>query len=91
VELYLTPPQSSVAPKIALAGFQRVRLQPLQQERVVFHLDSRTLSQVDEKGVRAVRPGKYTVSVGSSQPDGILGSSAASTNFSITGTQQLPH
>ena len=90
VELYLTPPQSGLAPRIALAGFQRLRLQPLEQERVVFHLDPRTLSQVDEKGVRAVNPGKYTISIGSSQPGGILGSTTASTDFNITGTQPVP-
>jgi beta-glucosidase len=90
VELYLIPPQSSIAPKIALAGFKRLRIQPLVQEEVVFHLDPRTLSQVDEKGNRAVSPGKYTVSIGSTQPDGILGSASASTYFTITGTQQLP-
>jgi beta-glucosidase len=90
-ELYLIPPQSSMAPKHALAGFQRLHLTPGETKHISFRLDPRTLSQVDENGTRAVKPGKYTVWIGSSQPDGILGSSAASSNFTISGTQQLPH
>jgi beta-glucosidase len=90
VELYLTPPQSSLAPKLALAGFQRVHLQPLEQKHIVFHLDPRTLSQVDEKGTRAVIPGSYKISLGGSQPDGDQGADVATSPFSITGTYPLP-
>jgi beta-glucosidase len=91
VELYLTPPQSGLAPKLALAGFERLHLQPLEQKHIVFHLDPRTLSQVDEKGTRAVIPGSYKISLGGSQPDGDRGSSVATTLFSVTGTNPLPH
>ena len=37
---------------------------------ITFQLDPRTLSQVDEKGIRAVSAGNYKLSLGSSQPDG---------------------
>jgi beta-glucosidase len=89
-ELYLIPPQSPIAPAQALAGFERLHLSPSETRHITFHLDPRTLSQVDEKGTRAVTPGKYAVSIGSSQPNGILGSATATTYFTITGTKELP-
>ncbi|HXS78470.1 MAG TPA: glycoside hydrolase family 3 C-terminal domain-containing protein [Terracidiphilus sp.] len=89
-ELYLVPPQSSLSPKQALVGFQRLHLNPGESRHISFQLDPRTLSQVDEKGTRAVTAGEYKLSLGSSQPDGMLGSATASTRFTITGTQQLP-
>ena len=88
-ELYLTPPKTSVSPKLALAGFTRVHVTPGETKHVVFHLDPRTLSQVDESGVRAVSAGNYALSVGGSQPG--AGSSAATANFTIEGHQELPH
>ncbi len=89
-ELYLTPPQSGLAPKLALAGFQRLHLQPHEQKHIVFHLDPRTMSQVDEMGIRAVIAGKYKISIGSSQPDGDQGAATATTVFIVSGTKQLP-
>ncbi len=69
-ELYLIPPQSTISPKLALAGFERFHLNPGETRHLTFTLDPRTLSQVDEKGTRAVTPGNYRLSLGSSQPDG---------------------
>ena len=89
-ELYLIPPQSSVSPKLVLAGFQRLHLQPSETKHLTFHLDPRTLSQVDEKGTRAVTPGNYRVSLGSSQPEGDASSTIQSTTFTITRTKELP-
>ncbi len=89
-ELYLTPPQSGLTPKLALAGFQRLHLQPLEQKHIIFRLDPRTLSQVDEKGTRAVTSGNYTISIGSSQPDGDQGAVIATTLFTISGSKELP-
>jgi beta-glucosidase len=86
-ELYLTPPHTDVSPTLALAGFQRIHLMPGESKHVVFELNPRTLSQVDDKGVRAVRPGAYTIHVGGSQP----GPQTPSVEFNITGTQELPH
>jgi beta-glucosidase len=90
-ELYLIPPQSSVAPKLALAGFQRLHLNPGETRHITFTLDPRTLSQVDEKGVRAVIPSNYKLSLGGSQPIGDAASTIQSVTFAITGTKQLPH
>jgi len=89
-QLYLIPPQSALSPKQALSGFQRLHLDPGETKHITFKLDPRTLSQVDDKGTRAVTPGEYKLSLGSSQPDGALGSSTISAPLTITGTNQLP-
>jgi beta-glucosidase len=90
-ELYLIPPQSPLSPRQALTGFQRLHLNPGETRHLTFTLDPRTLSQVDEKGIRAVTPGKYSLSLGSTQPSSAEGSNTISVPFVITGTQKLPH
>ena len=57
-ELYLMPPHTDVSPKLALDGFTRVSLAPGQTKHITFTLDPRALSQVDDKGVRAVTAGE---------------------------------
>jgi beta-glucosidase len=89
-ELYLTPPRTNVAPNLALAGFERVHLEPGEKKHLRFELDPRTLSQVDDKGVRAVTAGAYRVSLGGSQPEGAAAAGVAVTEFTIEGTQALP-
>jgi beta-glucosidase len=87
-ELYLVPPQSDLLPKYSLEGFQRVHLAPGETRHVQFTLDPRQLSYVDKQGVRAVRAGNYSISLGGSQPgegEGATGS------FAITGEKELPH
>ena len=86
-ELYLTPPHTDVSPNIALAGFKRVHLAAGETKHIVFELDPRVLSQVDDKGIRAVRPGTYTIHVGGSQP----GAGTPEMQVNIIGTQELPH
>jgi beta-glucosidase len=85
-ELYLTPPQTSVSPRLALDGFTRIHLSAGESRHITFTLDPRTLSQVDDKGTRAVTPGSYRLAIGGSQP------TAATTQatFTIEGTQELP-
>ncbi|NYF81127.1 glycoside hydrolase family 3 C-terminal domain-containing protein [Granulicella arctica] len=85
-ELYLLPPQTTVSPIQELNGFQRLHLAPGESRHVSFTLDPRTLSQVDEKGTRAVSAGSYVVFVGGSQPT----PQTISAQFSITGTEELP-
>jgi beta-glucosidase len=89
-ELYLAPPQTPVSPALALAGFQRVQLNPGETRHISFQLDPRTLSQVDAGGVRAVSPGRYRIYIGSSQPSGDAPQSVKSEEFNIAGTLQLP-
>jgi beta-glucosidase len=91
-ELYLTPPHTNVSPNLALAGFKRVTLAPGETKHLVFQLDPRTLSQVDDKGVRAVTAGDYSISVGGSQPTAEQSKTAnVAASFAIQGTQELPH
>jgi beta-glucosidase len=86
-ELYLMPPSTSVSPTLALAGFQRIRLQAGEMGHVSFVVDPRRLSQIDDRGTRAVTAGAYRVSVGGSQPDG---QKTLQAGFTIDGEQQLP-
>jgi beta-glucosidase len=60
-------------------------------KHVTFHLEARTLSQVSDKGVRAVSPGGYRVFVGGSQPGGDAAQGVKSEDFTVSGTQELPH
>ncbi len=89
-ELYLTAPRNGVSPNLALAAFERIHLDAGESKHVTFHLDPRTLSQVDDKGDRAVTAGNYKISVGSSQPTGDAAEATVSQQFTIEGTQQLP-
>jgi beta-glucosidase len=88
-ELYLIPPHTNVSPALALDGFTRLHLAPGESKHVTFTLDSRLLSQVDDKGTRAVSPGRYSVAVGGMQPGESRTSQRAS--FTIEGTLDLPH
>jgi beta-glucosidase len=87
-ELYLTPPHTEVSPNQALSGFTRVQLSPGQTKHVTFALDPRTLSQVDDKGVRAVTPGSYRLILSGAQPS--EASSSQTAHFTIEGTSELP-
>jgi beta-glucosidase len=89
-EIYLRPPQNNVSPRLALAGFERLHLNPGETKHITFRLDPRTLSQVDAKGVRSVVPGRYQITVGGSQPDGDAAEGVSTIEFTIVGTQQLP-
>jgi beta-glucosidase len=89
-ELYLTPPKTDVSPRLALEGFERLHLDAGETKHLVFHLDPRELSEVDDKGVRAVVPGRYRISLGGSQPDGDDAAGVRSAEFSVVGTQEIP-
>jgi beta-glucosidase len=84
-QLYLTPPQTAVSPKLALAGFERVHLAPGETRHLTFTLSPRTLSQVDGQGIRSIAPGQYTISLGESQPT----PATQPLTFQITGSQQV--
>jgi beta-glucosidase len=86
-ELYLLPPQTDGAPKLALRGFQRVHIRAGQTQHVHFTLEPRQLSFVDEKGVRAVRAGQYSIAIGGAQPSE---ATSVTASFTVTGTHELP-
>ncbi len=87
-ELYLTPPHTNVSPNLALDGFTRVQLSPGETKHITLTLDPRTLSQVDDKGIRAVTAGSYKIAIGSAQPTETANTQTA--NFAIEGTQEMP-
>ena len=86
-ELYLMPPHSKVAPALALEGFKRLHLAAGETKHVSFTLDPRQLSEVDAKGVRAMAAGKYSLSIGGSQP---AEGKTQTAEFTIEGKQELP-
>ena len=87
-QLYLAFPDHPGVPNIALRGFQRVSLGAGESKTIAFDLSPRDLSAVDPDGVRSVMTGRYTVTVGSGQPEtGVAGQSA---NFKITQSVELP-
>jgi beta-glucosidase len=88
VELYLTQPHTEISPRLILAGFTRVHLEPNQSTKVAFDVDLRSLGEVGGDGERIIQPGKYTLSLGGSQPGGPPNPPTAT--FTITGKQNLP-
>jgi beta-glucosidase len=68
VQVYLTFPKVSRAPRAALAGFKRVHVAKGEMRHVQISLSPRDLSVVDEAGIRLTAPGDYRVSVGGGQP-----------------------
>jgi beta-glucosidase len=94
-ELYLQAPRegnSGLSANLQLEGFARVRLAPGAVKHVTFKLTPRELSEVDDKGIRSVQAGSYTISVGGSQPkDALAPEPPQSATFTIVGTQELPH
>jgi len=88
VEAYLKTPQPD-GPIQSLVGFQRVTGigEGLSRE-VTITFDPRSLSSVDEKGNRAILEGKYTLTLGSAQPQDT--ESKSESTFTVTGSQPLP-
>jgi beta-glucosidase len=68
VQLYLAHPGVEGAPIRALAGFQRIHLDPAASKTVDFTLRDRDLSIVDEAGARRIVPGAVDVWIGGGQP-----------------------
>jgi beta-glucosidase len=85
-ELYVKPRQTAVSPSVELEGFRRVHLRAGEMRRVQFTLSPRQLSEVDERGNRAVLPGDYAIYVSGGQPE--AGTPAATIH--ISGTVALP-
>jgi beta-glucosidase len=94
-ELYLMAPKDGnegLSPNLQLEGFSRIHLLPGETKKVTFKLDPRQLSEVDSKGARSVEPGRYSLSVGGSQPKDALAPTPVLTgHFTIVGSQELPH
>jgi beta-glucosidase len=90
-ELYMTPPQNGLSPKVELVAFERVHLAPGQTQHVQFILSPRQMSVVDAKGVRSMAAGDYSLYLGGGQPDAPeKEADGQAATFSITGEQVLP-
>jgi len=87
VEAYLKTPQTD-GPVHSLVGFQRVNLAPGISQEITITVDPRSLSSVDDKGDRAILPGKYTLTLGGAQPEETDAKSEAA--FTVSGTAALP-
>jgi beta-glucosidase len=70
VQLYVRDLESSTtAAHHELRGVQRLSLLPGASQRVVFQLDAKALSLIDDAGQRVLEPGTFEIFVGGSQPD----------------------
>jgi beta-glucosidase len=70
VQLYLRDPVASIVrPLKELKGFQRISLQPGQQQLVSFTIDRDTLAFYDRKLAWTAEPGKFELMVGSASDD----------------------
>jgi beta-glucosidase len=89
-QLYLIPPAGEGYPLRSLEGFERVHLAPHATTVVHFTLDPRQLSEVNETGGRAVRPGQYQVWVGGRSPESGHEEAGQSATVTIRGSKNLP-
>ena len=94
VQLYVLPPakgNGGLSPHQRLAGVQRVKLKPGQQQTVRFTLDPRLLSEVDAAGKRAVMGGTYRIAIGGAQPgDAKAPTPSRVVPLVIKGSQPIP-
>ena len=88
VQVYLTFPPYSGAPRYALRAFARVHLAGGEKNAVHFTLNPRDLSAVDKNGDRLVMAGHYRLAVGGGLPD--TGAPGLQAQFSIEGETKLP-
>jgi beta-glucosidase len=91
VQVYVAAP-AGTGPLRQLVGFQRVWIPAGTSMKVSFTLGLRELSTVGDDGARAVRPGRYRLTVGGRQPDSrsatVTGTAVQETDLEITGA---PH
>lgn len=69
VQLYMADDAACAQPYPKLCGFRRVSLKAGERKTVTVPIAASAYESVDEKGVRAVRGGHYTLFAGTSQPD----------------------
>ena len=86
-QLYVTPPKTSLSPRLALEGFQRVHLAAGEERELTFDLTPSQLSSVDAAGARSETSGEYTIYVGGGQPSL---DSAAAIRLRVMGESKVP-
>jgi beta-glucosidase len=88
VQLYLSFPNVAGAPIRALRGFKRIHLRSGESHKVRFELKERDLSMVTAEGEAIIAQGRYSMSVGSGQPNTVA--PAVAGTFQVKGTKTLP-
>lgn len=89
VQLYLTDEKATTPrPVRQLESFTRINLKPGESREVTFELEPRQYSIINNKGVRTIEPGWFTISVGGKQP-GFSGYLDAQTTQVLTGRINL--
>jgi beta-glucosidase len=69
VQLYLTDEKATTPrPVRQLEGFTRISLRPGESKVVEFNLDPRQFSIINNKNIRVIEPGYFTISIGGKQP-----------------------
>ncbi len=68
VQLYIKAEREDT-PNPQLKAFQKVHLNSGEKAELQFELAAEAFALYDEKGVKRLEPGKYTVYIGASQPD----------------------
>ncbi|HEY1658425.1 MAG TPA: glycoside hydrolase family 3 C-terminal domain-containing protein [Candidatus Sulfotelmatobacter sp.] len=86
-EVYLTFPQSPIAPIRALREFTRVHLAAGETKHVQLTLNSRDLSEVNAAGGRVIAGGEYRIYLGGGQPG--TSASGLEAGFHIKGHHKL--
>ena len=76
----------AVSPHLELEGFKRIHLRAGETQQVQFTLSPRQLSEVDEKGERAVVSGDYAIFIAGGQP----GKETPAATIHVSGTAALP-
>ena len=70
-QFYLSDLQTSVpAPIHKLVGFQRVRLEPGERQRIAFTVTPEMMTLVDEAGEAVLEAGQFRLAVGGCSPGG---------------------
>jgi beta-glucosidase len=93
VQAYVTHPGVAGAPIRALAGFQRINLQPGELQTVAIPITNRSLSIVTPDGARKIVAGEVSVWVGEGQPvarAGLAGAAGVAGTVSVRAESVLP-
>jgi beta-glucosidase len=90
VQVYIQDLESSVkVPHWSLQAFQRIPMEPNQQETIRFKIKPRQLAIINEEGKRILEPGSFRVYIGGSQPDEVSeklrGKKVLFRNFEVVG------
>ena len=86
VQLYLRDDFASFPrPVKELKGSKRLHLEPSEQQRITFHLDTRHLAFYDENLELMLEPGQFSVMIGSSSEDIRLTGA-----FTVSGKDKIP-